>query len=1055
MLLCSVSTLMGQQYIQIKDSHNNKGIEAVSIRCLPGQTRLSTDKNGLVRIPPEAKELELSHVGYQPKRVALDTISGSEISLQAKQRELEEVQINTGYTAIPKERATGSFETISSEKLNQVASTDIFSRLEGQSTILFNRSDYGISANNHNIGMQLRSASSIYADGSPLIILDNFPYEGDLYSINPNDIENITILKDASAASIWGAKAGNGVIVITTKKAKMGQGAKISLSSSIRIQDKPDLKNAYTLSSADFIQVERDLFERGFYDSQFSSSAHPALTPVIELLLENKKGTVDNTELEDRLEQIASHDVRTDYLQYVYRKLRYQQYNLSMDLAGDRNATCISLGYDNDNYSLKTNGYKRITANLTNRLQLLPRLSMNSKITFSNEKEVSVGSFGTYGYDISFLNNKKIYPYAMLIKNDGSPANIDRNYRGEYLDQWNGNGLLDWNYSVLKDMASSLAERQNRSLLMFINPIFDIGNGFQLQVNYQFQSNNIGNRTLYKDDSYYTRNLVNLYSQLGGGKLVRNIPIGGILDKTVEQLTAQAFRGQLNFNRYISDNHRLDALAGFEMRRSLNNYDQLRRYGYQDNNQSYVEVNYNQSFNMFDGLSFARTIPTNKSLGWTDNRFVSLFANASYSYKDKHTLSASVRKDASNMFGVNTNDKWSPFWSVGYLWNIAKEKFVAHSIFEQLKLRATYGFSGNTDPNRLGVTSIKYATSNEAYFNLPYATVINASNARLRWEKVGTVNLGLDVTLKNPRLFVALDYYWKKTTDLFGVQPLDPSSGFVSVFTNNANMRGRGMELKLGGKYGRDGSFNGSTTVNLAYSKSNITKLNTTGVLSASQILASGLVEGELFRSLYSYRFLGLSTDNGSPLGQLNGSESTAYADIIRNTEKDQLINHGSAIPLFYGNLSQNVAFGDFSVFINITGQFDYFFRRTSINYLSLYNENVGHPDFQRRWIQSGDERHTEIPAMYYPANSSREDFFRNSSALVERGDHIRLQDIRLQYRSTYLEKRLKLAAVRLQLTASNLGIIWAKNKRGIDPVYAASGLAPAKTYGFGMNVEF
>jgi len=658
------------------------------------------------------------------------------------------------------------------------------------------------------------------------------------------------------------------------------------------------------------------------------------------------------------------------------------------------------------------------------------------------------------GYGWAIMNGKHLYPYAQLVDDTGNPVALYKDLSENYLSSGLHPDLLDWRFVPLEDMWKSVQTDKKQQTSFSIQPRYRLGQGITLQGTYQYQRILGNSNDLHNGDSYYTRNLVNRYSQVSGEELTRAIPIGGILDRRIIETTVQSWRGQVAFDRDFAAMHTVNAVAGGELRKARNSYDQNRRYGYNQNNGTFSEVDFTKTYSMYDGLGYATIIPNTASLGWTEERFVSLFALLNYSYLGKHNFSGSLRNDAANIFGVKTNNKWSPFWSAGYSWNIHKEKLPLVEKLDRLMFRVTWGYSGNVDPSRSALVSLNYAARNNSDTNYPYATLSNPTNESLRWEKIGTLNLGLDFALKNAVLTGSLDYFRKSTTDLIGYQPLDPSVGFLNMYANNANTLTHGFDLKLQSVY-RLGKINGSATLVLGHAATKVTKVNLPTISTTLNKIRYGIVEGQYYNPIYSFHFEGLSSENGNPLGILENEVSEDYYNIVRDTPIEELIYHGSAIPLYYGNFSTTFNYGDFSLFINVIGKFDYFFRRPSINYQSLYSRRIGHYDYAARWQNPGDEINTNVPSAYYPLDGNREDFYTNSSILVSRGDHIRVQDIRLDWKMKLSESKFKLNNATLFISASNLGIVWRSNKFGIDPVYAEGGIPTSRVYTIGANFNF
>ena len=309
--------------------------------------------------------LVFSGVNVEPLEVSIHGHKKFIISLKSKISSLGDVSVvlNTGYQAIPKERATGSFTQVSHELINRSVSTDILTRLDGvTSSVIFNKS------NIQDETFNIRGRSTLLgADAaSPLIVVDNFPYEGDINNINPNDIESITILKDAAAASIWGARSGNGVIVINPRKGRYDEHLKVQFNANFTSVGKPDLFYSRNfLNSSNYIGVEQFLFNQGYYDDKINNSTlWPGLSPAVELLAANRKAELSDPELVAGLNALSARDVRDDFSKYVYQPALRQQYSISVTGGSHDISYALSAGYDHNRDNLIRNGYRRFTFEL-------------------------------------------------------------------------------------------------------------------------------------------------------------------------------------------------------------------------------------------------------------------------------------------------------------------------------------------------------------------------------------------------------------------------------------------------------------------------------------------------------------------------------------------------------------------------------------------------------------------------------------------------------------------------------------------------------------------
>ncbi|HEY9362813.1 MAG TPA: carboxypeptidase-like regulatory domain-containing protein, partial [Chitinophagaceae bacterium] len=378
-----------------------------------------TSGNFTLSIPDKQVNLHVSHVGFISESIYLSKEQNTMVFyLKPDETILKDVIVSTGYQNVSKERATGSFTILNNALLNRSVSTDILSRLENVSSgLLFDKRFNG------QPNLSIRGQSTILSDAAPLIVVDNFPYEGDINQINPNDIENVTILKDAAAASIWGARAGNGVIVITTKHGRLEQPLKVELNSNLTIGEKPDLYyNRNFINSADFIDVEKTLFGRGYYTWQEVDPGQ-TLSPVVQLLIAQRDGKISAADAQSQINALSYVDVRKDLSKYFYQKSANQQYSVSLHGGQSKVSYFLSGGFDQNKDNLVRNGLDRITLNSLTTYYPVKSLEISTNIVYSQyiQKENNTGAG-----QINSGTGKGLYPYAQIADASGNPLPLER-----------------------------------------------------------------------------------------------------------------------------------------------------------------------------------------------------------------------------------------------------------------------------------------------------------------------------------------------------------------------------------------------------------------------------------------------------------------------------------------------------------------------------------------------------------------------------------------------------------------------------------------------------
>jgi len=1036
---------------RVVDAQSKEPLAGVLIKVNKPEKTILADNNGFfeLNLPNGTYQLQIQYLGYSNKSldITLPLTEALVVRLEANTQELETVQIvSTGYQQIPKERATGSFTVVDQKKLERAVSPNILGRLDGIAPgLLFDKR--GGQQNK----IQIRGLYTLTEGlAQPLIVLDDFPFEGDINDINPNDIENVTVLRDAAAASIWGARAGNGVIVLSTKKGRQQQ-PKISYNVSVNLNAKPQLGGLDVMPTSDYIDLERWLFGKGYRLSDTANRQMPALSPVYEILVKQRKGQLSASEANQAIDALRNLDVRNDYLQHYYRRAVLQQHNASIAGGSEKMQYFYALGYNRQLDNLVGNQNQRFNVRANHNFNLSKRLTLqlHSSMVLQNGTNNNPGGYGQLN-----VNGRQLYPYATFKDANGNANELDIYYRKAFADTLGSGRLPSVKYSPLGELSARDLRQQSNYILAGAAIGYQLPLGLKVDVRYQYhyRSNNSENNQGL--GTFYTRRLITQFAQLRANGVNYPVPLGAILDRSAGLEEGHSFRGQLSFNKVWSK-HRIDALAGAELRHLSSTSQGYRLYGYDDRLNS-ANVDFINPYPTFVGST--AIIPLGAGDGQTTDRFVSMFANASYTFMGRYIASFSARRDASNLFGVNINQKWKPLWSAGLKWQLTEEDFMKLPWLGQLSLRASYGFSGNLDPAVTALTIISLNSASSQITNTPYASLNGAPNPNLRWEQVRTFNLGLDFSVLKSRLQGSLDFYRKKSTDVLGRETLDPTTGIASFRTNSANLLGGGLELQLNGLLLNRGAFNWRSNLNISYEHYKVSKYLSTVAFDNAYVSDGASISPLVGYNPYlivSHAWAGLSASNGDPQGYLSGQLSTDYVALFRN-ELNQQVIAGPALPPMFGNMLQQFTYGKLSLSANLTFRLGHYFRRSALQYGALFANGAMHSDYLLRWQQPGDELHTSVPSISYPISTNRDSFYKNASVTVASASHIRLQDIRLAYtvENSFLAK-LGLAQLQIFAMADNLNVLlWKANSFGLDPQYP-NGIKPKATMAMGLKVEF
>ncbi|HVU95759.1 MAG TPA: SusC/RagA family TonB-linked outer membrane protein [Puia sp.] len=1025
---------------------NREPMARVSIHVVGEGDAMSGDNGEFkVWVHYAGVHLVFSMVGYERKEVALPEPGRDlQVELASHVGTLEVVTVHTGYQDQRKLNTTGSFDVVDNDLLNRHVAPNILDHIDGvTSGVLFNKN---IASGVNQSTISVRGRSTIFGNPNPLIILDNFPYNGDINNINPADVENITVLKDAAAAAIWGAFAGNGVIVITTKKAKAGQGQRISFTTSQTGSQKVNLYYPQVLSSSDYIDIEQYLFRQGWYDGYFTSPLYPALTPAVEIFGQRSRGMITADDSARQINALKKIDTRKDVDRYFYRRGLNSRYSLSFSGGNEKDQYYLSAGYDRNLTFLTHDDYDRVTLLGNNSYTLVPKkLELSTNLIFAGSTTY-LNNSGNYGIN---------YPYAKLADAQRNPLPVAYGLRLPYVDTAGGGKLLDWHYRPLDELRNANNVVHLNDYRINLGLRYCIRKGLEARAYYQYSKTDSNFVQYFSLKTYRARNLINSFAQDSAGIFNFPVPRGGILNENLSAISGNNVRLLLSYNDSLFRNGWLSLMTGSEVRDIEGTGRVNWLYGYNPELGSSIPVDYLHSYPNYTNDQ-PMQLPYQDTRTGSAERYISYYANGSYLYRGRYMLSASVRRDESNLFGVNANQKGVPLWSVGGAWELSKEQFYRWSSMPFLRLRVTNGYNGNIDRNVSAYTTAVINGGLNPYNNIN-ASIVNPANPSLRWERVQIFNAGIDFATKENRLSGTIEYFIKSGIDLIGESPLDPTTGFSTFTGNTANMINHGLDMTLQGNI-NIGSVRWNAVLLFSFARDRVTRyLAKQGTV--RDYMSVGTInplKGRPLYSIFALPWKGLSAQTGDPQGLFQGKMSTDYANILGSDILSNMIYKGAANPTLFGSWRNTFYRKQWELSFNVIYKFGYVFRRSSIFYYNVFIQaSPGHPDYERRWQTAGDEKRTNVPSLVLSTDPNRDDFYRNSEALIERGDNVRLQDLQLGYtlgRPTH--PNLPVQAIKFYLYANNIGILWKANHAGIDPDYVQT-LSPPKTLAVGVKIDY
>jgi len=830
---------------------------------------------------------------------------------------------------------------------------------------------------------------------------------------------------------------------------------KITIDASVNLlaRQLPNLFSLPQISATDYIEVERTMFDKGYYNTRINNTPYLALSPAVELFLKKRRGLISAEETEAGINALKAQDSRKSYLDEFYTNATTKQYYLGLKGGSDKHSYLLS-GNLEDVLSESYAKVRKLNFSLANQFRLTSKLTLSTQIYYTN----SIQKSGRPAYN-SLLVGGRSLPYLSFRNADGSASSLASAYRGAFTDTLANSRLLDWKYYPAEEYMHNTTKIKTSEIYANAGLSYKILNGLNGNASYQYQKQDFNSNGYADEFSYNARSAVNSLSQYNRSTKVLTyvVPRGGINRVSNTQVESYTIRGQLNLDRTFGSHH-INAIAGAEIREAKSSGNGYTRYGYNEDPLLYVDVDpINTYRNIITGG--AERIGSGVQETSNLNRFVSNYANAAYTYLNKYTLSGSLRADGSNIFGASTNDRWKPLWSAGLGWNVASEKFYKLSWLPRLKLKTTFGYSGNVDLSKTALSVGFLGT--QGLTSLPYTRITTINNPGLRWEQLSQLGLAVEFGLRENRLSGTLSAFHKRGVDLYGSALYDYTTwgGSSSITKNVAEMSGRGIELDLHSinlkgsavRWNTDLYFNFNDSKTLKYYNRSGQRLS--ALLGASNSISP--IEGKPLYAMVAYRWAGLD-DKGNPRGYLNGVPSTDYAAITAEAFAggDNISYIGTASPLFYGAVINTFYWKRFSVSFNVSYKLGYYARIPSFSSSAIITNGAGHSDFANRWQKAGDELNTNVPAFQYPANSARDGFYESSEVNVIKADHIRLDYLNLNYRFDLNREGAGFKSLEIFSGMQNLGIIWKANKRHIDPDNI-NNVSPSKALTFGVRASF
>lgn len=1000
----------------------------------------------------------------------------------------------TGYQVIDKRASTSAITSIKAEDILRPDAISIDQMLEGQVPDLMFMSNSGEAGAAPKI--RIRGTSSIIGNREPLWVVDGIvvqdpvPISAEdlndpdyvnrignaIAGLNPQDIERLDILKDASATALYGTKAANGVIVITTKRGREGK-PQIRYNNTFTWKFRPRYsdKSVDVMNSKERIQLSRELWNDHYvYNTNSSMVGYEGLM----MRLFNKEITQE--QFDSELAYVET--VNTDWFDLLTHDSFSQQHNASVSGGGERGVYYASLGFMDNDDVIKGTTNRRYNAMVNLDINFAPWLSASFGVTGNvNEREYNQESINPVDY--AYSASRAIPAY----NRDGSPYYYSKLQRYSY----------GHNYNILNELANSYNKQKQSTVTLNANLRFRFTDWLSANAIFSYTTSSTDMHSYWGDRTWYAAELRD--SEYGVPASPESVmPQGGELTFNNTRNNSWTGRLQLDANKYLGEGeiHNISGGLGFEA--SSNTYDGYNRIdrGYfPDRGMSFVSgINLDNYPNYKSWL--ANNVPV---ISNNKANVISAYATASYNWRRMVFLNANARIDGSNNFGDRANDKILPVWSVSASFDPAQLSFIRQLTWiDRFTLKASYGFQGNMLSDQSPVMIIKKGPMDD-YFGEFSSTVSRNPNPDLRWEKTTSVNLGFDIAFLNNRLELEGDVYFKRTKDAFMTKSISTVNGYSSYIVNGGNISNDGYSISITGRPIQTRDWQLSVSGSFSRVLNSIESLPAGESYNLQDFLnGNAVVKGQPVGTFYSYRYLGLSPVDGGPLfddwydhvDELIGlSKYDTYTRVLAAT--------GSREPYMSGSFSTRLRWKR----LYVTASFNYSLgaktrlfgmyssAAKSASGASIASASEIRPelnlsrDYLDRWQKPGDELHTDIPAIianghpsyfkylnHWSTTGSGSDYinviansywdmYDYSDLRVVSADYLKLASVNVSYE---LPERLisswGLSRLEVHASGNNLHTWCAKELKGQTPTqggFTTIQLSDRPSFSFGLNIAF
>lgn len=1052
-----------------------------------------SDANGRFELKniSESAVLVFRYIGFADKEVELSaTTKELSITLEESERSVAEVVV-TGYQNVDRKLFTGASSKVSAKDAERNGVPDISRMLEGQVA--------GVSVQNVSgtFGaapkIRVRGATSLSGENKPLWVVDGIILEdvvnisnealstGDantligssVAGLNPDDIESFTILKDAAATAMYGARAMNGVIVVNTKKGRNTEGkAQVNYSGTFTTYLKPTYDQFDIMNSADQLSVLLELENKGYYNH---SSVSRGKDGGIFYKMYNQMYEYDpvtdtyglkNT-MTDRLNFLERYaKANTDWFDLLFRNSLLQEHSVSVNSGSANSQTYFSTSMMKDNGMTLGDDVTRYTAKFRNNFRLNDKLRAEVMVNGSIRDQRTPGTltrnsdpvYGVYSRDFD------INPYSYALNTSRLMTAFDKEGQPEYFVRnyapFNIINELNTNYLTLKGIDIQVQGGIKYKIIPQLE--YSVDGAFRYvnttREHYVKEGSNMAESFRADYDATIAAGNINLYTDPDdiNSLPVVVLPEGGFYNTNINSLKNFYFRQNLEYDNTFNVVHRFNFFGSMELRGTDRRNSAYEGIGYQYENGGLVNPNYRYFKKMIEGGD------PYFGMAYGAERFAAFMGRAAYAFGEKYSVNATARYDGSNKMGKSKVARWLPTWNISGAWHIDSEPFYSSGLKKILSgatLRGTYGMTASIGDARNSSAVFYNQVTYRPYENEKESGIFlsGLENSELTWEKMYEVNIGANLALFN-KIDLTIDWYRRNSFDLIGSLNTSGIGGQFVKTANYADIKAHGIEFTIAGNPVASRDFRWRTQFNIAMNKNEITKLEINPNIWANARAEGGMRVGYAQRGLYSIPFAGLDPEYGYPTYHApDGKETTTYIR-LQDEDKNYLFYHGPTDPTLTGGFYNSFSYKRFSLSTLLTFAAGNWIRLQpsfSAAYSDMYTLSDRMND---RWLQSGDETRTNIPSLLgayhvingvqnpvtgattdgvYPYNA-----YNYSTEAVAKGDFIRLKRIALDYTlPARLMSRLGIRTAQLSLVGNNIALLYSdKRLYGADPEFFNNG---------------